>query len=195
MSNYDVLTDAEDEFARLNNTPSFTDVTESDYFYDAVQWAVSKGIVKGTSDDTFSPKLPCTRCQIITFLWRAAGEPKAANRNNPFSDVDEDDYFYEALLWAIENGITQGTSSTTFDPDQSCTRAQMAVFLYRSANSPTVAGTGNFSDVDYESYFASAVIWAAEQGITVGTSDTTFSPDMECTREQIVTFLYRWLAE
>lgn len=195
VSNYDVLANAEEEFARLTNTPSFTDVAESDYFYDAVQWAVGKGIVKGTSDDTFSPKLPCTRCQIITFLWRAAGEPKAVNRSNPFSDVDEDDYFYEALLWAIENGITQGTSDTTFDPDQSCTRAQMAVFLYRSANSPTVAGTGTFSDVDYESYFASAVIWAAEQGITVGTSGTTFSPDMECTRGQIVTFLYRWLAE
>lgn len=195
VGNYDVLTNAEEEFARLTNVPSFTDVTESDYFYEAVQWAVSKGITKGTSGDTFSPKLPCTRCQIITFLWRAAGEPKATNRINPFSDVDEDDYFYEALLWAIENGITQGTSSDTFSPDQSCTRAQMAVFLYRSANSPTVSGTGTFNDVDYESYFASAVIWAAEQGITVGTSGTTFSPEMECTREQIVTFLYRWFAE
>ena len=181
--------------ATTQKTLSFTDVKESDYYYEPVKWAVEKGITVGTSDTTFSPDASCTRAQMVTFLWRAAGSPKASVSTCAFTDVDKDAYYYEALLWAVENGITNGTSDTTFSPDDSCTRGQMATFLYRNAKSPAVSGSHAFNDVKADAYYNNAVIWAAAEGITKGTSDTTFSPDADCTRGQMVTFLYRYLAE
>lgn len=178
----------------LANNP-FADVTMDNYYFDAVLWAVDEGITVGTSDTTFSPDASCTRAQMVTFLWRAAGEPKAMATTCAFTDVDKDAYYYEALLWAVENGITNGTSDTTFSPDDSCTRGQMATFLYRNAKSPAVSGSHAFNDVKADAYYNNAVIWAAAEGITVGTSDTTFSPDADCTRGQMVTFLWRYLAE
>ena len=170
-------------------TPVFTDVPTSAYYYDAVLWAVENGVTEGTSATTFSPDMSCTRAQMVTFLWRAAGSPKATG-SNPFTDVQAGSYYYDAVLWAVEQGITSGTSATTFAPDATCTRAQTVTFLYRAAGSPAVSG-GSFSDVSADAYYADAVAWAVSEGVTVGTSDTTFSPDVNCTRAQIVTFMYR----
>ncbi|MBQ2925625.1 MAG: S-layer homology domain-containing protein, partial [Ruminiclostridium sp.] len=171
----------------------FTDVSESDYYYEAVQWAVEKGITLGTSDTTFHPEAGCTRGQMVTFLWRAAGEPAAKTSDCVFTDVDKDAYYYEALLWAVENGITTGTSETKFSPDGDCTRGQMAVFLHRSAKTPAVSGSHTFDDVKSDAYYSDAVTWAAAEGITTGTSETTFHPNGDCTRGQMVTFLMRYL--
>lgn len=164
------------------------------YYYDAVLWAVENGITAGTSSTTFSPDNPCTRAQIVTFLWRAAGSP-AVNVSNPFRDVAEGTYYYDAVLWTVENGITSGTSSTTFSPDKECTRAEAVTFLYRAKNSPTINGTNDFTDLASGAYYINAVQWAVNAGVTSGTSGTTFSPDQICTRGQIVTFLYRNRAE
>lgn len=163
--------------------------------YDAVVWALDKGITDGTSDTTFSPNAGCTRAQIVTFLWRAAGFPEPSGKTNLFADVKEDTYYFKALLWAIENGITNGTSATTFSPDMTCTRGQMAAFLYRSANTPAVNGSASFTDVKDSDYFSNAVVWASKEGITDGTSETTFSPDATCTRGQMAAFLYRYLVD
>ena len=171
-------------------TPVFTDVPTSAYYYDAVLWAVENGVTEGTSATTFSPDMSCTRAQMVTFLWRAAGSPEPVTTTNPFTDVNSGVYYYDAVLWAVEQGITSGTSATTFAPDATCTRAQTVTFLYRAAGSPAVSG-GSFSDVSADAYYADAVVWAVSGGVTVGTSDTTFSPDMNCTRAQIVTFMYR----
>ena len=196
VSNYSTLVAAEKKYAELTKDEKvFTDVSEDAYYYEAVKWAVENGITKGTGDDTFSPEASCTRAQMVTFLWRAAGEPKAKSTTPAFTDVDKDAYYYEALLWAIENGITNGTSDTTFSPDAVCNRGQMATFLYRSAKTPSVSGSHDFTDVKSDAYYNDAVIWAADQKITNGTSDTTFSPDADCTRGQMVTFLYRYLAK
>lgn len=181
--------------ATTQKTLSFTDVKESDYYYEPVKWAVEKGITNGTTATTFSPNAGCTRAQMVTFLWRAAGSPEPSGKTNPFSDVDENAYYFKALLWAVENGITNGTSATTFSPDAVCTRGQMAAFLYRNAKTPAVSGSTSFTDVTDGDYFSDAVVWAAQEGITVGTSDTTFSPAATCTRGQMVTFLYRYLAD
>lgn len=178
----------------LANNP-FTDISMDNYFYDAVLWAVDAGITSGTSATTFSPNANCTRAQMVTFLWRAAGSPKAAATTCTFADVDKDAYYYEALLWAVENGITSGTSATAFSPDAACSRGQMAMFLYRNAESPAVTGDNSFNDVSDTAYYRDAVNWAKAEGITAGTSATTFSPDAACTRAQMVTFLYRYLAE
>ena len=173
----------------------FVDVAADAYYYDAVLWAAKNGITSGTSATTFSPDNACTRAQMATFLWRAAGSPKPAG-TNPFVDVPADAYYADAVQWAYENGITAGTSATTFSPDETCTRAQMATFLWREAGSPAVNGDVNpFADVADGAYYEIAVQWAYEQGITAGTSATTFSPDDPCTRAQMVTFLYRHLAE
>ena len=169
---------------------NFTDVPADAYYSDAVKWAVAEGITKGTSDTTFGPDVSCTRAQMVTFLWRAAGSPEPTTANNPFTDVQAGSYYYDAVLWAVEQGITSGTSATTFAPDAVCTRAQTVTFLYRAAGSPAVSG-GSFADVSADAYYADAVAWAVSEGVTVGTSDTTFSPDMNCTRAQIVTFMYR----
>mgnify|MGYP004516859323 FL=1 len=171
----------------------FKDVSENDYFYDAVLWAVDKGITSGTSATIFDANKNCTRAEMVTFLWRAAGKPEPTNRMNPFTDVKEDSYYYKAVLWAVENGITKGTSDTTFSPNDTCTRGQTATFLYRYAGSPAVSGRNYFNDVNETDYYYDAVVWVASEGITTGTSATTFSPADFCTRGQIVTFLYRYL--
>ena len=169
----------------------FADVKEGAYYYDAVLWAVEQKITSGTSATTFSPDASCTRAQMVTFLWRAAGSPKVENGKNPFTDVQADAYYYDAVLWAVEKGVTSGTSATTFSPDATVTRGQTVTFLYRNAGSPEVSGTMPFTDVEADAYYAKAVQWAVQQKITTGTSETTFSPMSDCTRGQIVTFLYR----
>ena len=169
----------------------FVDVKEGAYYYDAVLWAVEQKITSGTSATTFSPDASCTRAQMVTFLWRAAGSPKVENGKNPFTDVKADAYYYDAVLWAVEKGVTSGTSATTFSPDATVTRGQTVTFLYRNAVSPEVSGTMPFTDVEADAYYAKAVQWAVQQKITTGTSETTFSPMSDCTRGQIVTFLYR----
>ena len=169
----------------------FVDVPAGSYYEDAVIWAVDKGITTGTSATTFNPNGICTRAQAVTFLWRAAGSPAAKSAVMPFADVKAGSYYYDAVLWAVEQGITKGTSDTTFSPDATCSRAQIVAFLWRSEKSPA-AGTANpFADVKAGSYYYDAVLWAVEQGITKGTSDTTFSPDATCSRAQIVAFLWR----
>lgn len=171
----------------------FTDVSANSYYYDAVQWAVKNGTTGGTSATTFSPDAPCTRAQAVTFLWRAAGSPAPSSTEMPFADVPADAYYRNAVLWAVENGITGGTSATTFSPDAPCSRGQIVAFLWRSKQSPMVAAENPFMDVNASDYYHDAVLWAAENGITGGTGANTFSPDAPCTRAQIVTFLYRAL--
>ncbi len=175
----------------------FTDVDEDDYFYAPVLWAIYNGITTGTSDTTFSPFVTAERCQVVTFLWRAAGCPEVdEDVENPFTDVTEDDYFYTAVLWAVENGITTGTSDTTFSPYDLCERCQVVTFLYRYFGQPEVTATENpFTDVDTDDYFYNAVLWAMENGITTGTTENTFGPFVTCERCMVVTFLYRVLVE
>ena len=173
-------------------TNPFVDVREGEYYYDAVLWAVENGITAGTSATTFSPDAGCTRAQVVTFLWRTAGQPEPASSGNPFTDVRAGEYYYKAVLWAVERGITNGTSATTFSPDDTCTRAQIVTFLWRFEGQTEPTSAANpFTDVQPSAYFGKAVLWAVENGITNGTSPTTFSPDDTCTRAQVVTFLYR----
>ena len=181
-------------FMKANGNPQtgvFVDVATGSYYEDAVDWAVGNGITQGTDATHFSPDGICTRAQAVTFLWRAAGSPKPETRTMPFTDIPAGSYYYDAVLWAVENGITKGTSDTTFSPNMTCTRAQIVAFLWRSEKSPA-AGTANpFADVKSAAYYADAVLWAAKEDITKGTTNTTFSPDADCTRSQIVTFLWR----
>ena len=181
-------------FMKANGNPQtgvFVDVATGSYYEDAVDWAVENGITKGTDDTHFSPDGICTRAQAVTFLWRAAGSPKPETRTMPFTDVPVGSYYYDAVLWAVENGITKGTSDTTFSPNMTCSRAQIVTFLWRSEKSPA-AGTANpFADVKSTAYYADAVLWAVKENITKGTTSTTFSPNADCTRAQIVTFLWR----
>lgn len=170
--------------------PEFDDVKPGAFYFDAVQWAVGNGITNGTGKNTFSPNDVCSRYQIVMFLWRAAGQPEAKAAVS-FADVKPGDIFYEAVQWAVERGITKGTSSTSFSPFAPCTRGQIVTFLYRSAGSPKVSGACNFSDVSSGSFCHDAVIWASSEGITNGTSAGRFSPNEGCTRAQVVTFLYR----
>lgn len=182
----------EASFAKIEERPglSFVDVSAGAYYYDAVQWAVENGITGGTSAATFSPNSACTRAQAVTFLWRAAGSPKAVSSVNPFADIQPGVYYYDAVLWAVEQGITAGTSAATFSPEQACTRAQIVTFLYR-ADGTQVSGSNPFTDVADSAYYHDAVLWAGKQGVTSGISATAFSPEQVCTRAQIVTFLYR----
>ena len=181
-------------FMKANGNPQtgvFVDVATGSYYEDAVDWAVGNGITQGTDDTHFSPDGICTRAQAVAFLWRAAGSPKPETRTMPFADVPAGSYYYDAVLWAVENGIAKGTSDTTFSPNMTCTRAQIVAFLWRSEKSPA-AGTANpFADVKSAAYYADAVLWAVKENITRGTTNTTFSPDADCTRAQIVTFLWR----
>ena len=181
-------------FMKANGNPQtgvFVDVATGSYYEDAVDWAVENGITKGTDDTHFSPDGICTRAQAVTFLWRTAGSPKPETRAMPFTDVPVGSYYYDAVLWAVENGITKGTSDTTFSPNMTCSRAQIVAFLWRSEKSPA-AGTANpFADVKSTAYYADAVLWAVKENITKGTTSTTFSPNADCTRAQIVTFLWR----
>ena len=170
---------------------TFIDVPETAYFAEAVNWAVENGIAAGTSDNTFSPESDCTRAQIVTFLWRAFGSPKSGKTPEVFPDIDADAYYADAVAWAVENGITAGTSDTTFSPNDICTRAQAVIFLWRAAGCPAASVGSPFADVEADAYYADAVAWALESGITSGTSETTFSPEQECTRAQIITFLWR----
>lgn len=173
---------------------NFTDVSPDKYYYDAVAWAVAEGITNGASATTFGPNAPCTRGQIVTFLWRAAGSPSVSG-NNPFTDVEPGDYWYDAVLWAVSKGITDGTSATTFSPNNICTRGQAVTFLYRNVGSPAVTTSAAFTDVVPGTYYSNAVAWALAKNITNGTTATTFSPDDRCSRGQIATFLYRNLGE
>ena len=168
----------------------FVDVTENDYYYDPVLWAVAMGITTGTSDTTFAPQKTCTRAQMVTFLWRLADQPEPVATENPFSDVAEDAYYYKAVLWAVENNITNGTGEGKFSPNATVTRAQACTFLYRQFGK-TATGDMPFADVEAGSYYEDAVRWAYQNGITTGTTETTFSPQEPCKRGQIVTFLYR----
>lgn len=168
----------------------FYDVPNGAYFYEAVKWAVENGITTGVGNDLFAPEQPCTRGQIVTFLWRAAGSPEPKGTAAGMTDVVPGSYYAKAVAWAVENGITTGTAEGTFSPDATCTRAQAVTFLARAQNA-TATGKTAFSDVPADSYFADAVVWAQANGVTTGTSETTFSPDNDCTRAQIVTFLYR----
>ena len=172
-------------------TGVFVDVATGSYYEDAVDWAVENGITQGTDDTHFSPDGICTRAQAVTFLWRAAGSPEPETRTMPFTDVSADSYYYDAVLWAVENGIAKGTSHTTFSPDATCTRAQAVTFLWRSEKSPAGDTVNPFTDVKSTAYYAGAVLWAVKEDITKGTTSTTFSPNAGCTRAQIVTFLWR----
>ena len=177
------------EFVKEVEVSPFADVATDAYYYDAVKWAVNKGVTNGVSETLFGPDQACTRAQIVTFLWRAAGSPEPKSGSS-FADVAADAYYAKAVAWAVENGITKGTSETTFHPDETCTRAQGVTFLYRALGKLAAAQAG-FTDVAADSYYADAVNWAAENGVTKGISETLFGPDGSCTRAQIVTFLYR----
>ena len=177
-----------DDNAMLNY---FVDVKANDYFYDAVLWAAQNGITSGTDAVHFTPDGVCSRAQAVTFLWRAAGSPAPKSVSMPFTDVPKGSYYEMAVLWAVENGITKGTSDTTFSPDATCSRAQIVTFLWRSQKSPAVGSLNPFTDVSANAYYTDAVLWAVEENITKGTTATTFSPDTDCTRAQIVTLLYR----
>lgn len=170
---------------------TFTDVPAGAYYEEAVGWAVEKGITKGTSDSTFTPDGVCTRAQAVTFLWRAAGSPAAKAGSLPFADVKAGSYYDDAVRWAVENGVTVGTSATTFSPNATCSRAQIVTFLWRAQKSPAAGSANPFDDVAGSAYYADAVQWAVQKDITKGTGATAFSPDANCIRAQIVTFLYR----
>ena len=173
----------------------FNDVPSGSYYEDAVIWAVGNGITNGTGEMTFDPDGICTRAQAVTFLWRAAGSPAAEGNVMPFEDVVPGSYYYDAVLWAVEKGITKGTSETTFSPDMNCSRAQIVTFLWRSQGSPAADGIILYDDVASDVYYTEAVLWAVSESVTNGTSATTFSPDNNCTRAQIVTFIWRTLAD
>ena len=175
-------------FARANE---FIDVPAGSYFYEAVMWAVENGVTTGVSASRFDPNGVCTRAQAVTFLWRAAGSPAPRSRTVPFTDVPVGSYYYDAVLWAVENGITKGTINTRFSPNDTCTRAQIVAFLWRSEKSPAAGSRNPFADVKSTAYYADAVLWAVKEDITKGSTNTTFSPDADCTRAQIVTFLWR----
>ena len=178
-----------EEFPDLPNP--FSDLAPSDFCYDAVMWAVGRDITGGIGNDTFGPNLPCTRAQAVTFLWRAAGSPEPESRVMPFTDVPVGSYYYNAVLWAIENGITEGTSDTMFNPDATCSRAQIVTFLWRAGGSPAASGNSAFTDVASDAYYAAAVIWAEKNDITGGIGGGLFGSNNDCTRGQIVTFIYR----
>lgn len=172
----------------------FVDVKQGDYFYDAVQWAVDNGITNGVSDTLFNSDADCIRAQAVTFLWRAAGAPEPENADS-FTDVLKDSYYAKAAAWAVENGIASGVSATEFAPDAICTRAQIVTFLWRAEKAPAVDAESAFTDVESDAYYADAVQWVLKNGVTNGTSASAFNPDASCTRAQIVTFLWRTLAE
>ena len=181
-------------FMKANGNPQtgvFVDVAEGSYYEEAVDWAVKSGITTGTGNNYFTPDGICTRAQAVTFLWRVAGSPTPKTEAMPFEDVLDGSYYYEAVLWAVENGITVGTSATTFSPELTCSRAHIVTFLWRAANSPSAKTANPFTDVAADAYYIDAVLWAVKHKITVGTTLSTFSPDEGCTRAQIVTFLYR----
>ena len=167
----------------------FADVSVDDYYYEAVKWASENGVTGGIGENLFGAKLPCTRAQIVTFLWRAAGSPEPKGMSG-FVDVSADAYYAKAVAWAVEEGIVSGTSATTFSPDAVCTRAQSVAFLYRAFGEKVNKAAG-FSDVSADAYYADAVAWAVENGVASGIGGGLFAPDQDCARGQIVAFLYR----
>ena len=176
-------------------TTEFNDVKSSAYYYDAVNWAIEKGITSGTGEDTFSPDGECSRAQIVTFLWRAAGSPKTEDYNNPFADINKDDYYYDAVMWAVKNGMTLGISETAFAPGNQVTRAQSVTFLWRFAGLPETEADDSFADVADGDYYSNAVAWAASENVTKGLTETSFGPEDVCVRAQIVTFIYRYFVK
>ena len=171
----------------------FSDVSSTAWYYNAVQWAVEKGVTNGTTATTFAPKMTCDRSQAVTFMWNAAGKPEPTSTNNPFTDVKTTAWYYKAILWAVEKGITNGTTATTFSPTMKCDRSQIVTFLWKSAGKPAPKNSTNpFTDVKDTSWYYQAILWAVENKVTNGTSATTFSPTMTCDRSQIVTFLYNY---
>ena len=184
-------------FMKSNGNPQtgvFVDVAEGSYYEEAIDWAVEKGITNGVISNMFAPSDPCTRAQIVTFLWRAAGSP-APKSMSSFTDVPADAFYAKAVAWAVENGITSGTGEGKFSPNSTCTRAQAVTFLYRASGSPAVSGKAEFSDVSTTAFYADAVAWAAKKGITTGIGGGLFGSDNDCTHGQIVTFLWRAMAE
>ena len=179
-------------FTPQDELPTFEDVGTEDWFYDAVNWAVGAGVTTGKNKTTFAPYDINTRGEAVTFLWRTSGSP-SMGETTPFDDIDQDGYYYEAVLWAVEKGITKGTSQSTFSPDDTCTRGQIVTFLWRMAGKPETDATNPFEDVASDAYYYTPVLWAATEGITQGKTETTFSPDEHCNRAEIVTFLYRHL--
>lgn len=177
-------------FVKEVETSPFSDVSTSAYYYEAVKWAQEKDITGGIGNGLFGPNQPCTRAQIVTFLWRAAGSPEPKSMSS-FSDVSADSYYAKAVAWAVENGITTGTGDGKFSPDATCTREQAVAFLYRASGSPAVSGGSAFSDVAANAYYADAVAWAEKNGVTGGIGGGLFGSGNTCTRAQIVTFLYR----
>ena len=169
----------------------FKDVKSGSPYYDAILWAVDNKVTNGITADTFGVNDGCTRAQIVTFLYRAAGSPSVDGLENPFTDVSKDSVYYNAILWAVEKGITKGTTETTFDPNAVCTRGQIVTFLYRASGDDKVTGVTDFTDVAADSYCADAVAWAVANGVTKGTTATTFAPNATCTRGQAVTLIYR----
>lgn len=169
----------------------FSDIAKSDYFYDAVKWAVGSKVTSGLTETTFGPRETCTRAQTVTFLWRAAGSPQTNSVDNPFTDVKRSDYYYQAVLWAVANNVTNGVSAPSFDPNVTVQRDQVVTFLWRASGKPAAKADLAFSDLADGAFYADAVQWAVAHGITTGTSSTTFAPADGCTRAQIVTFLYR----
>ncbi len=188
---YDTLL-AEVKAYEASNVAGFDDVHQENYFAKPVQWAVENNITSGTGTAAFSPNQPCTRAQAVTFLWRAAGQPEPQSTSNDFIDVKPGAYYEKAVQWAVENNITGGTGNNTFSPDSVCTRAQIVTFLYHAASSPAISGNSSFNDVKAGSYYENAVKWAVENGITSGTGGNSFSPNNNCVRGQIVTFLYNY---
>ena len=172
-----------------STTVKFTDVSENDWFYEPVMWAVSNNITAGVSETKFAPNQTCTRAQAVMFLWNQAGKP-VVSRKNTFKDVKRSDWYYNAVQWAVSEGITNGTSKTTFSPSKTCNRAEIVTFLWNQAGKPSVSASNPFKDVKSSDWYYKAVQWAVKKGVTSGTSKTTFSPTKACTRAQIVTFMY-----
>ena len=172
-----------------STTVKFTDVSENDWFYEPVMWAVSNNITAGVSETKFAPNQTCTRAQAVMFLWNQAGKP-VVSRKNSFKDVKSSDWYYNAVQWAVSKGITNGTSKTTFSPSKTCNRAEIVTFLWNQAGKPSVSASNPFKDVKSSDWYYKAVQWAVKKGVTSGTSKTTFSPTKACTRAQIVTFMY-----
>lgn len=170
----------------------YSDISQNSFFYSAVKWASSNGVTYGTSNETFSPNKICSRAQAVTMLWRAAGSPPPSSTVTLFADVEPDKYYFEAVQWAVEQGITNGVNTLEFAPESACSRAHIITFIYRMCSSPSVNFKQIFNDVKSNSYYSSAVTWAVQQKITNGTSNVTFSPNDLCTRAQMVTFLYRY---
>ena len=182
-------------FIALDEAPKFTDVKTTDWFYTPVQWAVANGVTSGTSATTFSPSNKCTRAHAVTFLWNAKGQPEPKSTKNPFTDVKEGTWYYKAVLWAVENNITSGTSATTFSPNSTCTRGQTVTFFHNFAEKPSVSGSNPFKDVEAGKWYYQPILWAVENGVTAGLGNGNFGPNNTCTRGQIVTFLYNYLGK